>query len=111
MKEDGLGRLFVRQLVMAVPWGIVALAVFFVAAGAMKQEVKEAIQYSAQTALSETIRFVQDTKLVGPVKQNAKESIEFTAITAKRQIKELLNDPRFKQNLREALGPLKETSK
>jgi hypothetical protein len=40
MKEDTFGRLFLRQLVMAIPWGLIFLLVLFIAAAGIKQQVK-----------------------------------------------------------------------
>ena len=101
MKEDGLGALFLRQLVMAIPWGIIFLIVLFISAAAMKQQIKESIQYGARTAVYETIGL--GFQMIGPVKQNIKEGVEFVAKTAKREIKDLLSDPQIKQDLKEAL--------
>jgi hypothetical protein len=101
MKEDGLGALFLRQLVMALPWGIIFLVVLFISAAAMKQQIKESIQYGARTAVYET--FGIGFQMAGPVKQNIKEGVEFVAKTAKKEIKDLLSDPQIKQDLKEAL--------
>ena len=101
MKENGLGALFLRQLVMAIPWGIIFLIVLFISAAAMKQQIKESIQYGARTAVYETIGL--GFQMIGPVKQNIKEGVEFVAKTAKREIKDLLSDPQIKQDLKEAL--------
>ena len=101
MKEVGLGTLFLRQLVIAIPWGIIFLLVLFIASAALKQQIKESIQYGARTAIYETIGL--GFQMVGPVKQNLKEGIEFVAKTAKNEIKDLLSDPKIKQDLKEAL--------
>lgn len=101
MKEDGLGALFLRQLVMAIPWGIIFLLVLLVAAVGMKQQIKESIQYGAKTAVYET--FGLGFKMAEPVKRNLKEGIEFVAKTAKNEIKDLLIDPQIKQDLKEAM--------
>jgi len=103
MKEDGLGRLFVRHLVMAVPWGIMLLVVFFIAQVGIKQEVKEGIEYGIRSAISETAQFANAYKIVMPVKKNIKEGIEFVGKTARQEIRALLNDPQVKQDLKEAL--------
>jgi hypothetical protein len=101
MKENGLGALFLRQLVMAIPWGIIFLVVLFIAAAAMKHQIKASIQYGTRTAVYETIRL--GFQMAKPVKQNIKEGVEFLARTAKKEIKDLLNDPQIKQDLKEAL--------
>ncbi len=101
MKEDGLGTIFVRHLVMAIPWGIILLVVFFIATVGIKQQVKEVMQYGARTAIYEAANFAFDYHTIVPVKQNIKEGIEFTAKTAKNGLKELLNDPQVKKDLKE----------
>ena len=103
MKEGGLGTLFIRHLVMAIPWGIMLLVVFFVAEMCLKQQVKEGIQYGVRMVISETAQFANSYKIVMPVKKNFKEGIEFAGKTARKEIKALLNDPQVKQDLKEAL--------
>jgi len=102
MKEDGLGRLFLRQLVMAIPWGIIFLIVLFIAAAGIKQQIKESIQYTARTCLYETAALAFDYRIVTTVKQNVKEGIEFLAKTGRNEIRDLLNDPQIKQDIKEA---------
>jgi len=101
MKEDGLGALFLRQLVMAIPWGIIFLVVLFIAAASVKPQIKKSIQYGTRTAVYETFRL--GFQVAKPVKQNIKEGVEFVAKTAKKEIKDLLNDPQIKQDLKEAV--------
>ena len=85
MKEDGLGRLFLRQLVMAIPWGIIFLLVLLIAAVGIKQQIKESIQYTARTCLYETAALAFDYRIVTTVKRNVKEGIEFLAKTARNE--------------------------
>jgi len=73
MKEDGLGRLFVRHLVMAVPWGIMLLVVFFIAEIGIKQQVKEGIEFAGTTARQEIRSILNDPQ----VKQDLKEALEY----------------------------------
>lgn len=73
MKEDGLGRLFVRHLVMAVPWGIMLLVVFFIAQIGIKQQVKEGIEFAGITARQEIGALLNDPQ----VKQDLKEALEY----------------------------------
>jgi len=103
MKEDGLGGIFLRHLVMAITWGIILLVVMLIAAVCVKQEIKEGIQYGVRCAVSETANFTFDPEVVVSVKQNLKEGIEFVAKTGRDGIKDLLNAPQIKQDLKEAL--------
>lgn len=100
MKENGLGRLFVRQVIMAVPWGIIFLIVLFVAAAGMKQQIKESVQYTVRTTIHETSAIAFDPRIVVAVKQNVKEGIEFAAKTAREEVQVLLNDPQLKQDIK-----------
>ncbi len=103
MKEDGLGRLFVRHLVMAVPWGIMLLVVFFIAEIGVKQQVREGIEYGIVRAAKETTRMAFDYDVVTKVKKNVKEGVEFIAKTGRNEMKNILNDPQVKQDMKEAL--------
>lgn len=103
MKENGLGNLFLKHLVMAVPWGIVLLVILFISAVGIKQQVKEGIQYAIRTSIQETANFAYSYNVVVPVKKNVKEGIEFIAKTAKNEVKDFLKDPEIKQDVKEAL--------
>ena len=103
MKETSLFQLFVRNLVVAIPWGIIFLVVLLVAAIGAKQQLKEAIQYGARTAIYESRNIAFDYNLVVPVKQNIKEGIEFASKTVKRELKDILRDPQVKKDLREIM--------
>ncbi len=111
MKENGLGNVFLRHLVMAVPWGIIFLAVFFIAAVSIKQQVKEGVEYAIRTSIYETANLAFSSGVVIPVKQNIKEGIEFVARTAKNETKNLLKDLQVKQEVKEALEDSGEKSK
>ena len=103
MKENSLVQLFVRNLVMAIPWGIIFLVVFFIASVGIKQQIKEALQFTTRTAISEASNFVLDYPVFTRIKQNVKEGAEFKAKTAKNELRNLLNDPQVKEDLKEIL--------
>jgi len=103
MKEDGLGKIFIRHFVMAIPWGLIFLFVIIIAAAGIRQPVKESIRYAVRTSIHEGRAAAFDYYTVTTVKKNIKESIEFIAKTAKNEIKALLNDPQVKQDIKEAL--------
>jgi len=118
MKENDLGNLFVRHLVMAGSWGIMLMVVFAILAIGIKQQVKEGIEYGIKTSVNEAANFAFQYSVVVPVKQNIKEGVEFVAKaaskelregfefaakTARKEIKGLLADPEVKQDLKEAL--------
>ena len=102
MKENGLGGLFIRHLVMAIPWGIILLVVFAIVAMGVKQQVKEGIQYTMQEAIIQGAGFAYDYQVVTTVKKNIKEGIEFLAKTARSELKAIVNDPQVKQDIKEA---------
>ena len=103
MKENGLVGMFVKHLIIAIPWGIVFLVVFSIVSLGIKQQIKEGIQYAVRTGIYETGNFAFQYGLVVPVKKNIKEGIEFVAKTARNEIKTLLQDPQIKQDLKEVL--------
>ncbi len=101
MKTNDLSDLFLRHLVIAVPWGIIFLIVMAIASYCLKQQVKEGIQYTFRTAIHETLDVAYRYQTVMPVKQNVKEGIEFAGSTVAREIRTLLQDPQVKQDLKE----------
>ena len=103
MKENGLGKIFLRHLAMAAPWGIILLIVFSIAAIGVKQQMKEGIQYVIKTSMYEAANLASGYNVVVPVKKNIKEGIEFLAKTARNELKAFLNDPVLKQDMKEAL--------
>jgi len=103
MKENDLGGLFIRHLVIAIPWGVIFLIVMFVTSLGIKQQIKEGVQYAIRTGIQESASFAYNYQMVVPVKKNVKEGIEFVAKTARNEIKALLQDPQVKQDLKEAL--------
>lgn len=97
--QESLGRLFVKELVRAISWGIVFLlvvVVFFIGA---KQNIKEAIDFSFKRAVGEVYFLVSNPE----VKQDIKEAIDFMSEQSTKQLKRLLSDPAFKQDLKEAI--------
>jgi len=103
MKEDGLGKIFIRHFVMAIPWGLIFLFVLIIAAAGIKQQVREGIQYAVRTSIHEGRDLAFDYCTVTAVKKNIKESVEFIAKTGGNEIKNLLSDPQVKQDIKEVL--------
>jgi len=103
MKQDGFGSIFLRHLAMAIPWGIILLVVFVIMAVGIKQQLKEAIQYGVKTTIYEASSYAYNYHTVVPVKQNIKEGVEFVARTARNEVKNLLNDPQVKEDLKELI--------
>jgi len=101
MKENSLVQLFVRNLVMAIPWGIIFLTVFLIASIGIKQQIKESIQFATRMAISETSSLALSYPVFTRIKQNVKEGAEFAAKTAKNELKNLLHDPEVKKDLKE----------
>ena len=67
----------------------------------MKQQIKEGIQFAFETYEDEAANVAY---CVGtPLTQNAKEAIEFFAKSARKEIKDLINDPQVKENLKELI--------
>ncbi|MDF1590719.1 MAG: hypothetical protein P1P89_04315 [Desulfobacterales bacterium] len=103
MKENGLGVLFVRHLVMAIPWGVIFLVVMLITSIGIKQQIKEGVQYAIRTGIQESASFAYNYQMVVPVKKNIKEGIEFVAKTAGHEIRAFLQDPQVKQDIKEAM--------
>ncbi len=101
MKEKSYGQLFAKNLVMALPWGIIFLVVFSIASASIMQQIKESLKVTANTAISETGNFVKDSPRFTPIKHEIKKAVKFATKTAKDELMDLLNDPELKKNLKE----------
>jgi len=95
MSEKGYGKLVVEELVRAITRTIVySVAVLYIAyslLSTLRQEAKEAIQYSAQTATSAAIGTILsdpafNDDILPKIKQNTKEAIEYTVDVANRKL-------------------------
>lgn len=103
MKEGSLAQLFVKNLVIAIPWGIIFLLVFLIVSVGVKQQIKEGIQFAVKGGIYEAANFAVDYRTIVPVKQNIKEGVEFVAKTTKDELKKFLNDPQVKKDLKELI--------
>ena len=104
VKENSLGHLFVKNLVMAIPWGIIFLVIFLLVSVGVKQQIKESMQFAMRLAITETSNSVIAYPVFSRIKQNTKESIEFSAKALSHELKVLLNDPQVKEDLKEILA-------
>jgi hypothetical protein len=95
MSEKSYGKLvaeeLVRAITRAVVYSVAALYIVYSLLGTLRQETKEAIEYSAQTAISETIaKILSDhdfnREILPKVKQSTKEAIEYTVDAANRKL-------------------------
>ncbi|WP_447974728.1 hypothetical protein [Nitrospira sp. Kam-Ns4a] len=95
MGDKSIGRIVTEAFAQAIPWAIVfTAAAAFTAQVVMnmaRQEVKEAIEFTATTAVRETVQLVLNDPVIGEhlwplVKQNVKEAIEYTATVAAQQM-------------------------
>jgi len=103
MKENSLAQLFVKNLVMAIPWGIIFLVVFLIVSIGVKQQIKESMQFAARMAITEMSSSVLAYPVLTRIKQNTKESIEFSVKALAQELKEVVNDPQVKEDLKEIL--------
>ena len=74
VENEGLGRVFLRELMRAIPWGVVLMIFLLIFMAFVKQDIKEAIDFTAQRATIEIKDFISDPE----VKQDLKEAVEYT---------------------------------
>jgi cytochrome P450 len=90
MAEKSYGQLLIEGIVRAIPWAIVFSLAFLITMkifmGMLGQEVKEAIDFTAQTAVSASMNAVLSSEVFPKIKQNAKEAIEYTVHTVNREL-------------------------
>lgn len=91
MGEKNLGHIFIEGFVRAVPWALVFSAALVLSASLimtmLRQEVKEAMEYGASTAVNQTVgELLQNEvfidELLPRIKQNVKEAIQYTITEA-----------------------------
>lgn len=90
MNEKPYGRILMEHFVAAIPWAVVfsvaLLGVTCIIVNYLRQEAKEAIEYTADYGIRNAIRATIDDpvvngEIVPKVKQAVKETIEFAVIT------------------------------
>lgn len=95
MSEKNYGQMVVEGFVRAIPWAVVFSAAFVLSAGVimgmLRQEVKEAIEYTAKTAVRQSVRAILTDPELNQVlwpraKQVVKEGIEYTITMADRKL-------------------------
>ena len=95
MGDKNYGQMLIEGFVRAIPWAIVfSVALLFTVSiilGVVRQEAKEAIEYTAKNAVRLSARAILNdpelNQVLWPrVKQVVKEGIEYTLITADRKL-------------------------
>ncbi len=90
MGDKSYGRIFSENLVAAIPWALVFSVVLLILGGlfldVIRQEAKEAIEYTSDYGIRNALRATLDDRtvtreIVPKVKQAVKETIEFAVIT------------------------------
>ncbi|HDI78313.1 MAG TPA: hypothetical protein ENF54_01590 [Desulfobacteraceae bacterium] len=95
MERESIGRIFLRHLAMAIPWGIVFLVIFGIATLTIKQNIKEGIEYTSNTLASKAIRVIYENKMMN------KEIYGKTDL--RETVKTLLKDPRIREEIEDLL--------
>jgi hypothetical protein len=94
MGEKNLGTIFIEGFVRAIPWALVFSVALVLSVGVimnmLRQDVKEAMEYGAQTVVHETTaQLLEDeffiNELLPRIKQNVKEAIQYTITEAADQ--------------------------
>jgi cytochrome P450 len=90
MTDKTYGQLLIEGVVRAIPWAIVFSVAFLITMkifmGMLGQEVKEAIDFTAKTALNTSMNTVLSSEVFPKIKQNTKEAIEYTVDTVNREL-------------------------
>lgn len=87
MSEKSYGSILAESFVRAIPWAVVFSAAYFITMGiflgVLKPEIKKAIAFAEQTAISATVHTVLDNEAL---KKDAKEAIEYAVKTVDREL-------------------------
>ena len=101
--NNKMGSIFLKELVRAIPWGIVILIVLFISIGFWGQTLKNSIKFAQGGAIITATCLMANPEVAELVKRNIKEGIEYSLGVTKREVKNLLKDPQLKQDVKEAL--------
>ena len=84
------GEMVLKDAVRAATWGIVLLIISSVFLFVVKQNVKEAIDFSAKRVVFEAVRYATDPFLIGKGKQLIKEGVEYSIERAGNKYRDVL---------------------
>lgn len=82
MEQESIGTIMRREAARATPWGIMLLVVVYATGSMIKQDVKEAVEFSFSTAVKEARQAVLAPEVFTAVKQNTKEAIQYATRSA-----------------------------
>jgi len=82
MENETITDIMIRETARALPWGVMLLVVIAISGTWIKQEVKEAIEFTAGTAVHQAQQVLLDTPTFVRIKQNAKEAIQYATHNA-----------------------------
>lgn len=75
VENEGLGRVFLKELMRAIPWSVVLMIFLLIFMALIKQDIKEAVDFTAKKVRIEAKGFISDPE----VKQDIKEAVEYTS--------------------------------
>ena len=101
--NNKMGSIFLKELVRAIPWGIVILIVLFISIGFLGRTLKNSIEFAQGGAVITATGLIANPEITELIKQNIKEGIEYSLAVTKREVKSILKDPQLKQDVKEAL--------
>jgi hypothetical protein len=89
MNGKSYGTILTEGFVRAIPWAIVFsvawLLTFHLTMDMLRQNVKETIEYSAKTGVSQAVDVILAQNIWPKIKQNTKEAIEYTVTAGGRK--------------------------
>ena len=103
-------QIILKEAVRAGTWGIVLLMIFGIFLAAVRQNVKEAIDFGAKRAVLEAVRYATDPFLIGKGKQLVKEGIEYSLDKAGEKYQDVIVEAIETARIKSGEAPKEKTS-
>ena len=101
--EMSYGSLFARELVRALPWGIVFTLVLLIFLFGAKKSLTSTLDYALQSSTEQVKAMLLDPRIVGGVKSTVKKGISYSVMTGKDTLFRTVADPYFKDEVKKAI--------
>lgn len=95
--------LFARELVRALPWGIVFLIVLLVFLIGVKRNFVTIADFALQSSAQQVKSMMLDPHIVGGLKNTVKNGVSYGLMTGKDTLFRTVADPYFKDEVKKAI--------
>jgi len=95
--------LFARELIRALPWGIVFMIVLLIFMIGVKRNFMAMADYALQRSTQQVKSMMLDPRIVAGVKNSVKNGVDYGLMTGKETLFRTVADPYFKDEVKKAI--------